>query len=100
MTEIEYVKMWEMEREREKEKMREDEKLRSCEEFKMICADVKIAYVDVKMIRLHVKMRRHVQKSRDMKVEFVTHPRLSRTHTQKLLYSDPCAHRNLHCRHV
>ena len=72
--------------------MREDEKLRSCEELKMIRADVKIAYVDVKMIRLHVKMKRHVQKSRDMKVEFVTHPRLSHTHTHRSFYTQTLVH--------
>ena len=81
VTEIEYVKMWDREKERDRERICDgvkmicaDVRMRSCEDVKMIC-------VDVKMILLDVKMRRPVQTRREVKEEFVTHSRLSHTET-------------------
>ena len=75
VTEIEYVKMWDREKERDRERI--------CDDGKMICADVRMrSCADVKMICVDVKMRRPVQITREVKEEFVTHSRLSHTHTE------------------
>ena len=81
VTEIEYVKMWGREKERDRERICDDVKM-ICADVRMrSCADVKMICVDVKMILLDVKMRRPVQTRREVKEEFVTHSRLSHTET-------------------
>ena len=92
VTEIEYVKMWGREKERDRERICDDVKM-ICADVRMrSCADVKMICVDVKMILLDVKMRRPVQITREVKEEFVTHSRLSHTHrnicTQALVQTE------------